>query len=190
MDDQASVEALVERVRDDDEVALDALLRHLLPSVRRWLHRLLGPRGSLDDATQEVLIALARALPRFEGASKLETYAYRITLRVAHRHLGRERRAPTPLALVPTEADAVDPESRVMSRQLLDRLYTVLDRLDADQRVAFVLCAIEGRPPREAAELCEVAPGTMRVRLHRARREVERRLGDDPLFALATRRSS
>ena len=44
----------------------DALVA-LLPKVRRWLHRLLGPGAALDDVTQDALIEIARALPRFRG---------------------------------------------------------------------------------------------------------------------------
>ena len=163
---------LVERSRAGDEPALDRLLRRLVPSIRRWLHRLLGPRPSLDDATQDVLIALARGVDGFRGDASFETYCYRICIRVAHRHLRRERPRPT-LSLVPVH-DRVDPESRAIARERLSRLYEALDQLEPDARLAFVLCAIEGRSPAKAAAICEVPAGTLRVRLHRARREVER----------------
>jgi RNA polymerase sigma-70 factor (ECF subfamily) len=48
------------------------------------------------------------------------------------------------------------------------------------RRVAFVLCAIEGLSPRDAAQLEGVTRLTMRARLHSARREVERRMSHDP----------
>lgn len=176
-----STSALVERARAGDDAALDRLLRGQVPRARRWLHRLLGPSPALDDATQDVLIALARGLEGFRGDASFETYCYRICIRVAHKHLRRERRR-APLALV-VDIDPVDPESRAISRQRLERLYLALDALDPDARVAFVLCAIEGHAPARAAELCEIRPGAMRVRLHRARRRVEELLAADPVHA-------
>lgn len=178
--------SLLRSARDGDDAALDTLLRTLVPRVRRWLNRLLGPRGSLDDATQEVLIALSTALPRFEGSSALDTYCYRITLRVAFRHLKRERRRP-PLTLVPTGINEIDPESKAISREAVERLYAALDELEPDGRVAFVLCAIEGLSARDAAEACGVSAATMRVRVHRARKALRRRLETDPLMPAAAK---
>lgn len=181
-----ALDRLAERVRAGDRAALEELLRALLPRVRRWLTRLLGPRADVDDATQDLLVELARALPRFDGRAACATYCYRITLRVASRYYGRRR--PISLELVAPPADTVDPESRVLRRELLTRLYAELDRLPADLRSAFVLCRVEGLAPAEAAAICDVSPGTLRVRLHRARRRVERALERDPYVARAGRR--
>ncbi|HJL18273.1 MAG TPA: RNA polymerase sigma factor [Sandaracinaceae bacterium LLY-WYZ-13_1] len=174
-----TAEELARRVRSGDRAALERLLRLLAPRLRGWLGRLLGPRAELDDATQELLIELARALPRFEGRSALSTYCHRIAVRVASRHFGRAGRE-APLELLPPPPESVDPESRAMDRQLLERLYHVLDGIAPARRVAFVLCAVEGFTPTEAAAIEGIRAATMRVRLHRARRDVEAALADDP----------
>jgi RNA polymerase sigma-70 factor (ECF subfamily) len=161
-------------------------LLELVPVVRRMLHRLCWSAADLDDLTQEALIEIARALPRFEGRAKLTTYAHTIAVRVAYRWLAAtaERRGrESPLDLVPPPADTLDPESRAMAREALRRLYRCLDRMPAKLRVAFLLCDVHGLDPAEAAETEGVAPGAMRVRLLRARREVRRRLGSDPYVA-------
>ena len=77
---------LLARVREGDRDALSDLLRYLLPKTRRWLFRLLGPRPDLDDATQDALIALSSALPRFRGDSNVNTFARTVTVRVAYRY--------------------------------------------------------------------------------------------------------
>lgn len=175
----AALTPLLERTREGDRAALEALLRALLPRLRGWLVRLLGPRADVDDATQDLLIALAEALPRFRGDSSCSTYCYRVTLRVASRYYGKRPRT-VPLELVPPPADRVDPESRVLRREVLVRLYDELDRLPPPQRAAFVLCRIEGLDPAEAAKVCGVSSGALRVRLHRARKQVEAALARDP----------
>lgn len=173
-----------------DPRALQQALRLLLPDVRRWLHRLLGPRADLDDATQDVLIALAKALPRFEGRSSPQTFAHRITLRTAYRYFGKRKRDEG-LQLVPPPPDEIDPESRAMNREALQRLYACLDDLPENRRVAFVLCAIEGLSPSEAAEVAGCTPNALRTRLSHARAEVAKRLKSDPYMArLAQRRKS
>lgn len=174
------------RLRAGDRDALQEALRELLPDVRRWLCRVLGPGAPLDNVTQDVLIELARALRRFEGRSSLRTLAYRVTVRHAYRGLAkhnRRRDRERPLELLPPPPDRIDPESRAMHREALARLYRCLERLPDKRRRAFVLCAIEGLTPQEAAELEGTKPVTMRSRLHHARQEVERRLAHDPYVA-------
>jgi RNA polymerase sigma-70 factor (ECF subfamily) len=178
------VDPRLEALRAGDPETTCEVLRELLPCVRRWLYRLLGPGGELDDATQESLTELARALPRFEGRSTLATLAHRITVRVAYRFFGRARRArETSLELVLPPPDQVDPLTRIMGREALRRLHRCLDRLPQRRRVAFVLCAVEGLTPSEAADVAGVSATAMRSRLMHARSEVARMLGADPSLA-------
>lgn len=181
----------VRPLADDDRIARavagdpDAVrdtLRALLPHVRRWLVRLLGKTPDLDDATQEALTELARFLPRFEGRSKLETAAHKITVRVAYRYFGTPKEValesvPEPMAPVG------DADARIVAREALARLQRCLRRLPAKRRVAFVLCAIEGMTPSEAADVAGTTAVAMRCRLVWARRELARMLQHDPYLA-------
>ncbi len=169
-----------EGLRAGDEAALTEALTELLPRVRVWLFRLLGPSSYLDDAVQDCLIELARALPRFRGDSALSTYAHRIAVRVGYRYLRRRSRASeVPLSLVPALVGGISPETQAAQREILEHLYQCLDRLSKKRRVAFVLCDIEGLSPGSAARVAGIAPAAMRSRLKHARREVGRMLGDD-----------
>jgi RNA polymerase sigma factor (sigma-70 family) len=172
----------LERLRANDPAAIRQALHDLLPHVRRCLHRLLGRSPDLDDATQDVLIELARFLPRFEGRSKLETYAHSITVRVAYRYFGKSPEVP--LEAVPELVDpGTDAGARVIAREALARLQRCLRRLPAKRRVAFVLCAIEGMTPAEAAEVAGTTALAMRCRLLWSRRELARMLKGDPYLA-------
>lgn len=175
----------LEALRSGEPDAIRRALEHLLPRVRGWMYRMLGPAGDYDDAAQVALLEIARALPRFEGRASLETLAHRIVVRVAYRHFDDPRRRESPLELVPPPADLVDPESRAASREALRRLYRCLERLPEKRRVAFLLCCVEGLSPQEAAEVEGTSALAMRSRLLHAREEVARRLGADPFFARA-----
>jgi RNA polymerase sigma-70 factor (ECF subfamily) len=169
----------LDAVRAGDPAALEQVLRELLPRIRTWLYRLLGPRSDIDDATQDALSELASALPRFEGRASFATLAHRITVRVAYRYFGTRQRDGA-LSLVAPPPDEIDPESRAMHREALARLYRCLDRMPKKRRVAFVLCCVEGLSPQEAAEITGVSAVTMRSRLMHARSDVLRRLAGDP----------
>ncbi len=169
-------------LRAGDRDAIREALQEMLPHVRRWLFRLLGRSPDLDDATQEVLAELARFLPRFEGRSKLETAAHKITVRVAYRYFASHKEVA--LEAVPELiAPHVDADARVLAREALARLQRCLRRLPAKRRAAFVLCAIEGLTPAEAAEIAGTTAIAMRCRLLWARREVTRMLAHDPYLA-------
>jgi RNA polymerase sigma-70 factor (ECF subfamily) len=168
-------------LRDGDPDAMRDALRELVPQVRGWLYRLLGRSSDLDDATQEALVEIARFLPRFEGRSSLATAAHRITVRVAYRYFGTTNE--TSLELVPELIDPENLESQMMAREALTRLHRCLQRIPAKRRVAFVLCAIEGMTPTEAAHVAGTTALAMRCRLLYARREVARMLEHDPYLA-------
>ena len=86
-----------------------------------------SPLNECDDATQEVLVELAKFLPRFEGRSKLSTVAHTITVRVAYRYFGARdtvalESVPEPLA--PTG----NVDDRMMAREALARIQAVISR--------------------------------------------------------------
>jgi len=173
-----ALDARIESVRAGDSVALESLLVELVPFVRKKLLRLLGPSADLDDAAQDALIELAEALPRFEGRSKLTTFAHRIVVRVAYKHYGKRRSF---VELDETYGDEVSssPEEVAIRREALAKLHRVLAKLPEKRRIAYVLCEIEGMDPAEAAEVADTSSLAMRTRLFHARSEVRRMLGID-----------
>jgi DNA-directed RNA polymerase specialized sigma24 family protein len=80
-------------------------------------------------------------------------------------------------------SDAPGPEERTSRREAVRRLYVELDRLEAKQRVAFTLFAVEGRPLREVAEIMDSSLAAAKLRAWRGRRVLERRAKKDPLLA-------
>jgi len=170
-------------VRGGDATALHELLVELLPQVRRYLHRLLGERAWTEDAVQDALVELAKALPKFRGGAQLSTYVFRICTRVGYRSLRAHSRRETSLGLIPEDTQIADLRSHVARREVLRRLYRCLDELKPDRRIAFVLCAIEGYDSHEAAAIVGIRPANMRARLKRARRDLARLIDADVLLS-------
>ncbi len=67
-------------------------------------------------------------------------------------------------------------ETEVSSRQEFDRLLVALDDLPKEQRLALMLVAVEGKSYSEAAEILDVATGTIMSRVSRARKSLQERL--------------
>jgi RNA polymerase sigma factor (sigma-70 family) len=172
--------ALIERLRARDAFLVETVLRELLPRVRGWTVRLLGPHPDLEDALQDALSEVASALHRYEGRGSLTGLAHRITLRSAYRYFRRKGPWKKELLDVDTREDgAASPEDDAVSRELVARLYEHLERLTAPRRTAFVLCAFEGMQPHEAAQLEGCSAVAMRGRYFHAREELARSLRED-----------
>lgn len=154
------------------------LLRDLLPKLRTWLLRYLGPCAVLDDVVQDALIEISRSLSSFRGDSSIDTFAYRIAIRVASRALKKQSRRVAVLRLVPAAPDTIDPHLQLANRELLRQLYDALDGLPHKQRSVFVLCDIEEHSPTEAAAILNCKAATVRSQLRRARNHLARTLGD------------
>ena len=151
--------------------------------VWRSLQRLGVPESDLDDALQEVFVVVHRRLASFRGDSAITTWLFGITLRVAGRFRRRTHlRHEQPTADWSTHSELTtgsEPEAIALEREALEELGRVLDQLDPDKRVVFVMFELERREcPRIAAEL-GVPVGTVYSRLHAAReqfRDAARRL--------------
>lgn len=139
------------------------------------LPRLLGPSADRDDVLQQVFLSLHDALGRYRGGATLSTFIYRVTVNAAIDHLRSNARRPAPVsdgALDRLVADAPSPAVRVQRRQELELMFRCLARLTPDKRVAFVLVAVEGLSLREAGELLDAQPATVKQRVLHARREL------------------
>jgi RNA polymerase sigma-70 factor (ECF subfamily) len=151
--------------------------------VYATLFRILGPGPHLDDLIQDVFLSVFRSLGTFRGESSVSTWIDRCAVRAAFAHV-RSRRATRPLELVADNVASDDPsaERRALAREAVRRLYAVLDGLDAKQRLAFTLHAIDERPMSEVAEVMGATLVATKARVWRARGYVEKRAKVDPVL--------
>jgi RNA polymerase sigma-70 factor (ECF subfamily) len=175
-----------------DRAAERELFRREYPRVLRLVYRLVGSTRDLDDILQETFIGVFRGLPGFRGESRLATWIDRIAVRAVFNHFSTRRRQPVPVEVVMDQVDAAgDLGDRAQAREGLRRLYAVLAKLSIDARIAFALYAIDGRSVAEVAAITRTAQVTAKVRIWRARRELERRIaGDAVLRDYVARRSA
>jgi len=145
----------------------------LVDALMPWVGRLCGSIA-LDagpDATQETLIQVMRDLKGLRDPSSLRSWVRRIATREAIRQATRARREP-PIE----DTDQVQEHREVpLDPGLRHDVAIVLADLSADQRAILVLRDLEGLSEAEAAAVLNVAPGTIKSRLHRAREAFRKR---------------
>lgn len=156
------------------EAAFAELHRRLAPGLFSLCRRIVGDPSGAEDALQETFLALHRALPRFRGEARLFTWAYRVALRVAHRHRARQERSRHE-SLV--SEPGVDDASRVEEAELGDALDRAISSLRPVYREVFSLCCVEGLSRGDVAQILGIPEGTVWTHLHRARKELTRLLG-------------
>ncbi len=154
----ARLAGLVHAAQRGDALAMADLLDVLAPAIERWC----GPIALQDapDAAQEALIAVFRGLKGLREPAALHGWARAIAIREALRIARRSaRERPAELADVPARDDPM----------LAIDVRDVLDRLAPDHRAVLMLRDLEGLDERTISELLDVAPGTVKSRLSRAR---------------------
>ncbi len=144
------------------------------PRVTRWAARLLGHSEDAADVTQEVFLVVQRRLPEFTAReASLETWLFRITRNVvrARRRSDRLRRFFFGAADEGREVASLEPgpAHRMEEKDDVRLVHQVLDTLSDTDRALVVLFELEGYSGERVAELLELSPKVIWVRLHRAR---------------------
>jgi RNA polymerase sigma factor (sigma-70 family) len=156
-----------------DEAAFAELVRRHGPMVLGVARRVLGDVHDAEDVFQAAFLVLARKAGsvrwRESVGGWLFPVAYRLALKV---RAGRERRRFHE-ARVPTMAEHAPAPPDGDLRVVLDE---ELARLPDHYRSVVVLCYLEEKTQREAAEQLGLTPGEVRGRLERARDRLRQRL--------------
>jgi RNA polymerase sigma-70 factor (ECF subfamily) len=174
---------LVRRVVDGDPQALAFLYRQHHEAVRAFARRLLGNEAVAEDLVQEVFLAAPAAFRGYRSESEVRTFLISIAVNKCRhrvRAAGRLRRAVERLRGEPPASPAEAPDEASERRELCDELQRALDQLPVDQRVVVILCAVEERTAREAAEIVRAPENTVRTRLFHAKRKLRELMGEGP----------
>lgn len=177
---------MVQRSRPDSELvaatlrgdrsAFSVLLDRHADRVRALAARLL-PRHDAEDVAQEALLQAFLGLPRLREPSRFGSWLYGITLNLARMRL--RTRAALPLERDPAHSQSAaeaSPEEALEAQELAQLVREALDVLPPREREAVLLHYADGLSSPEVASLLGEQPGTVRVRLHRARRRLHERL--------------
>jgi RNA polymerase sigma-70 factor (ECF subfamily) len=130
-----------------------------------------------DDLTQEIAIAIWRALPRFRGECSERTFVFRIAHNRAISWLVRNRRQPPTGEDLEVRDSRPDAESELAREQRAERLRRAVRRLPVLYRQAVTL-SLEGLDYGEIAEVLGISENNVGARLSRARQMLRELLED------------
>jgi RNA polymerase sigma-70 factor, ECF subfamily len=164
---------LVGRMASGDREAFAELFRRHQATVFRFSRQMLGSREAAEDVTQDVFIALARNVRRFDSTmGSLTTYLYGIARNLILQRHKRSRWHHVnidSLDDVGAPATTFDPADALTRDQMQRRLRLSILRLPVHYREVIVLCELNGLSYEDAAKVAGCPVGTIRSRLSRAR---------------------
>lgn len=168
---------LIGQAQQGDLTAYNTLVLHYQDIVYNVALRIMKDPASAEDATQDAFISAYKAIKSYRGGS-FKSWLLRIVTNTCYDELRRRKRRPqSSLDEITDENPSVSfmadnqpgPEQHRQQVELVDAVKRCMDELPDDQRIAAVLCDIEGRDYQEIADITSVSLGTVKSRISRAR---------------------
>ncbi|RUR15889.1 sigma-70 family RNA polymerase sigma factor [Legionella sp. km535] len=168
-------EYLVELARDGNSVAYNQLLERYDHKVQRVIYFYINDQAYAKDLAQEVLLKVYRNLHFFKDKSQFSTWLYKITQNTIKNYY---RSASLRLD---SEAHFVDeqyssfynsPEHQLMTTEITDQIESAVSQLSEDLRLCYGMHVFEGCTYEHIAQELNCPIGTVRSRIHRARKLV------------------
>jgi RNA polymerase sigma factor (sigma-70 family) len=168
---------LARYLTDGDSAAFAALVSRHGPMVLRVCQHVLGNRHDAEDAFQATFLILARKAGGVRPTGCLAGWLHSVASRVALRARAATRRRGAALTPDGAPADSrPDPLAELTARETLRILEEEVQRLPAAYRLPVTLCCLHGLTQEEAARQLGWTPGSVKGRLERGRKRLQRRL--------------
>lgn len=174
---------LIERLKDGDEDALEALFNLYSPKLYNVAHKILGDVADSQEVIQDVFWTAYRKAKTFRGSAQFSTWLYRLTVNAA---LGKIRRSKKSKEfeyeeflpkfqedghhLVRPVVDWSNAlEEDYANQELHQLLEEALEQLKPIDKSVVLLSDLEGLSDREIAAAVGITVAAVKTRLHRAR---------------------
>ncbi len=162
----------------DDAPRFERLLQENQRLVVRIAAGVLGNAADAEEVAQEVFLRAYRKISGLRDPGKFRAWVARMSWRLAvnrRRSLNRSLRRDTAwFESTPTVSE--NHERAAVEAEFDLRLREEINRLPEKLRAVLILCAVEGLDTRAVAQVLEIPEGTVRSRLHLARKRLLQRL--------------
>ncbi|MDB5101761.1 MAG: polymerase, sigma-24 subunit, RpoE [Cyanobacteria bacterium RYN_339] len=192
-------QALIQRCQAGDMKAAEEIFHRYHGPVHNLVARMVRNGPETEDLVQDVFLKAFKGMTGFKGASSFRTWIYQIATNTCLNHLAKaERRyahdsleAPLGTDYDQTLGDRLPdpgpvPEEAAVTAEIYRRIGEAVDRLPADFRAVLVLRDFQDLSYEEVARALDLNLGTVKSRLARARRQVQKWVedlfSDEPQF--------
>ena len=162
---------LMARLASGERGALEEIVGRWQAPVLRFLSRALGDPDEAADLAQETFLRVYRGAPSYAASGRFKSWLFRIAGNLARNEI-RRRRVRRILSLEPLLARPEEiaepllggtpgPDQRLETARLVESLGKALLKLPERQRLAVVLCRMEGMSQQEAADVIGTSPSAV-----------------------------
>ena len=174
---------VIGRVRAGETALFEVIMRRYNQRLFRVTRAILGNDGDAEDVTQDAYVRSYTHLDQFEGRAQFSTWLTKIAV---HEALARLRARDRLVDIDATSGSAEDgmtlksnepsPEQEVLNHTIRIVLESAVDGLPETYRSVFMLREVEGMSTAETAECLDLSEESVKVRLHRARALLRKRI--------------
>jgi RNA polymerase sigma-70 factor (ECF subfamily) len=181
--------AIVQRVQNGEVSAFNQLVQKYRQSLFSIIYNMTGNREDATDIAQEVFIKAFQSINQFRGQASFYTWLYRIAVNSSITFIKRAKKQrfinyeTIDETLVSSEileyfTAKTKTEKGALLKELQEKLNEALQKLSPKHRIVVILHEVEGMNHKEIADITKTSEGTVRSRLHYAKRMLQAFLQD------------
>ena len=167
---------LLARIGDGDLRAFEALYRAYHPRLTRFLMTFLGRPPLVEEVLNDTMLVVWKRPEGFNGTSKVSTWIFAIAYRTALKARARQDEAVEDRQSEFRMSAEPGPEQQLSRIQVQAQLRAALGQLSPDHRAVVDLTYFHEVGYREIAEILDCPVGTVKTRMHHARRHLKNAL--------------
>ncbi|HKS26674.1 MAG TPA: sigma-70 family RNA polymerase sigma factor [Pyrinomonadaceae bacterium] len=174
-------EELIARARLGEDEAFQSIFDRYSRPILSFIYDMIGKRDVAEELAQETFVRAYKGLGGLNDADKLSTWLFGIARNCALEHLRAHRRESNkvemddPLVLNLSNSEPL-PEGELLNKEFNEVIRRALEALDEDKRTVFTLKVFHQRSYEEIADITGFSIPKLKTDLHRARREMRRRI--------------
>ena len=173
---------LIRRSMSGDSEAFSELYKIFINTIYFNVNSTLIDKGEVEDAVQQVVLALHKGLPNLESPYAFHSYLYRITINVCNKYNKKEAKQRTSELTELEEATIADkgelPPERLERKELDKQVRLFIDRLPEKQRYALVLYYYYDMSYKKIAEIMDSSVTVVGSNINRAKKKLKEMLED------------
>ena len=176
--------AIVQRVQNGEVSAFNQLVQKYRQPLFSTIYNMTGNREDATDIAQEVFIKAFQSIKRFRGQASFYTWLYRIAVNSSITFIKRAKKQrfinyeTIDETLVSSEileyfTAKTKTEKGALLKELQEKLNEALQKLSPKHRIVVILHEVEGMNHKEIADITKTSEGTVRSRLHYAKKMLQ-----------------
>ncbi len=177
-------------ISEEEQAKLkEEFIKEALPHINllsNYAYKMTGDELDADDLLQETYLRAYRFFHKFEKGTNCKAWLFRIMKNLFINNYRKSQKTPNQVdyneienffeTIKSDKVDSTDLQERVFNNLLDDEVTNALNSLQDDFKTVIILCDLENLSYEEIAEFVQCPIGTVRSRLHRARKLLAQKL--------------